>query len=137
MKYVLSKCIYLIGRFVLRSFLSQCVRPTGFPVGPLQSVSFQALTTLYLAFLSPISGGSMGWFGVGTKEQNKPKKIPDTTDLCCICSCSPSGPSLPEVGTPSCWNQSFGKQECPMCQGCCISLHRSFLNWCWGRKKTC
>lgn len=54
----------------------------------------------------------MGLFGVGRKEQNKTKKS-RTPKICVVFVVHQS--SLPGVGTPSWWNQSFGKQECARC----------------------
>lgn len=65
------------------------------------------------------------WGGGGRNKINQ--KIPDTKDLCFMCICSPSGSSLLEVGTPSCWNRSFGKQKCPRCP----SLSHLFIDLVW------
>lgn len=138
MKYVLSKHIYLIGSFVLRSFLEKIVpicetwtlscRSTAIPF-------IQGLTTPYVAAFFSCQQRQHGFVWGGGEKQHKPKKTPNSKDLCCICICSPSGLSLPEVGTPSCWNPGFGKQEWPWCPSLVASLCRSFLNWSWGRRK--
>lgn len=68
--------------------------------------------SMLLPSLLPVSRGSMGLFGVGRKEQNKTKES-QTPKICVVFVVHQS--SLPGVGTPSCWNQSFGKRECARC----------------------
>lgn len=84
-----------------------------------------------LPSLSPQRG--FGWGREG-EEQNKHQKNPKhQRPVLCVCVQSPTGPCLPEAGSPSCWNQSFGKQDCPRCPGLSHLFMDPFSSW--GGKK--
>lgn len=76
----------------------------------------------------------LGQGGRGTKKNTQKTPKHQSSVLCvCVCVQSPTGPCLPEVVSPSCWNQSFGKQDCPRCPGLSHLFKDPFSSW--GGKK--